>query len=179
MRMRIISDRGIKRREIMLVRFPLLTVCSGTSYLSPSQYGSRSLRSPGYPSNYPNKLDCTWIISTTPGNSVEITFSYFSTDSFDYLEIRDGRYSYNRQLAHYSGIRSTFSFTSSGTTLRIHFTSNGSGTRGGFSARYRRIVTVVPTTRPVLPYSEYLLLLLITSKVSWYHSFYTFYSLQS
>ena len=179
MRMRFFPARDISKRGLMLVRFPLLTVCSGTSYLSPSQNVSKSLRSPGYPSNYANYLDCTWIISTTQGSSVEITFSYFSTDIFDYLEIRDGSYSYSRQLARYSGTRSTFSFTSSGTTLRIRFTSNGSGTRGGFSARYRRVVTVVPTTRPVLPYSEYLLLLLITSKVSWYHSFYTFYSLQS
>ena len=147
----------VKPIRLTNVSFHLLTVCSGTSYLSPSQYVSRSLRSPGYPSNYPNNLDCTWIISTTPGSSVEIRFSYFSTDSFDYLEIRDGRYSYSRLLARYSGTRSTFRFTSSGTTLRIRFTSNGSGTKRGFFAQYRRIVTVVPTTEHfnILPYSEY------------------------
>ena len=133
--------------------FPCLTACSGTSYLYPAQY-SRSFRSPGYPSNYPNNLDCTWIISTTSGSRVEITFSSFSTERIhDYLEIRDGRSSYSRLLASYSGSRSTFSFTSSGTTLRISFKSDGSVTRGGFSARYRRIITtVIPTTKP---YSEY------------------------
>ena len=139
------------------MKFPLFTVCSGTSYLSPSQNVSSSLKSPGYPSNYPSYLDCTWIISTTPGSSVEITFSYFSTDFSDYLEIHDGPYSYSRRVARYSGSRSAFSFTSSGATLRIRFTSNGSGTGGGFSAWYRRVAA--------LPYSEYLLMYLITSKV--------------
>ena len=138
--------------------FPLFTVCSGTSYLAPSQNVSSSLRSPGYPSNYPNYLDCTWIISTTPKRRVEITFFNFSTDSFDYLEIRDGRFSYSRLLARYSGTRSTFNFTSSGPTLRLRFTSNGSGIRRGFFAWYRRVAG--------LPYSEYLKLFTITHKVS-------------
>ena len=140
------------------VNVPLLIVCSGTSSITLSQNVSRSLGSPSYPSNYPNNLDCTWIISTTPNSSVEITFTNFSTEqNFDYLEIRDGPFSYSRQIASYSGTHSTFSFTSSGTTLRIRFKTDGSVTRRGFSAWYRRVTA--------LPYSEYLQLFTIT-KVS-------------
>lgn len=54
------------------------------------------IESPNYPTNYPNNLDCEWIIEAPQGNKIFVAFSafnleYIKTDltacAFDYLRI--------------------------------------------------------------------------------------------
>lgn len=53
-----------------------------------------TIASPNYPQTYPNAVDCEWILKTSPGNRVYITFEQFSLDysegcNEDYFEIRE------------------------------------------------------------------------------------------
>jgi len=44
------------------------------------------LSSPNYPNNYDNNQNCTWSISTEPGNVIEIDFINFDIeDKYDVL----------------------------------------------------------------------------------------------
>ena len=144
------------------VRLFAFTACSGTSYLYASGVQDKILASPNYPSQYTNNLDCTWIISTSSGQQINISFSTLELESCcDFVEIRDGQYSSSRLLAKYSGSKSAFSFVSSGTKLRIRFTTDGSNTRQGFRASYgasAMLPTTAPTVWGTAPYysnSEY------------------------
>lgn len=97
-----------------------------------------SIASPNYPLSYPNNANCEWILSTSPGNRVYITFEKFDIDysencNEDYLEIRenDG----GKLLAVYCGQDIPFN-TTTGTKLYIKFYSNGKGTGQGFLLHY-------------------------------------------
>lgn len=47
--------------------------------------------SPNYPSNYPNRANCTWNIRAPQGRAIKIYFLYFSTESgYDYVQFIDG-----------------------------------------------------------------------------------------
>ena len=52
------------------------------------------LTSPSFPDNYPDNLDCVYIISQPVGTVILLIFSSMNIDAFgqrqDYLEIRDG-----------------------------------------------------------------------------------------
>lgn len=52
---------------------------------------SGAIESPNYPQPYPHNISCTWIIDTTEGNAVNISFATFDLESdsncrYDYLE---------------------------------------------------------------------------------------------
>lgn len=51
-----------------------------------------SLKSPGYPSSYPFKIDCVWEIETEPGSRVELTIKDIDIESavgcnYDFLRV--------------------------------------------------------------------------------------------
>ena len=53
-----------------------------------------SLSSPGYPSQYPHGVNCTWYISVAEGLIVRLTFSAFALESgsrcqYDYVAVYD------------------------------------------------------------------------------------------
>ena len=39
------------------------------------------IRSPGYPSNYANSLDCQWVINVDKGLGVQINFTFFDLEA--------------------------------------------------------------------------------------------------
>ncbi|XP_025082085.1 low-density lipoprotein receptor-related protein 4-like [Pomacea canaliculata] len=110
--------------------------CDGV-YTSPSG----SISSPLYPSQYPPYQNCTYIINTTQGHRITLTFVTFEigdgTDDceFDYLEIRDG----SSELSPSMGI-----FCNTSVPDRVRSTSNtmwirlqsGSQSGTGFNATY-------------------------------------------
>ncbi|XP_028390644.1 uncharacterized protein LOC114515560 [Dendronephthya gigantea] len=125
-----------------------MTVASpcGKSHL----YAPATLKSPHYPSYYPNSIDCKWIISGTNGSRILLTFSSFSLESdsrcsYDYLEVYDGDSSYASKLGRYCGSQLPRSLTSSGSHLFIAFHSDGSIRKEGFvlnfSNKFRRNAT--------------------------------------
>ena len=106
--------------------------------LSSSSGGT--LRSPSYPSNYPNNMMCTWKITAPSGSRLRLTFNYFGLESGtcstkDYLEVRDGSSSTSTRKGTYCGSYAP-SMTSSGRYHWIRFPSDSSVTYKGFEARY-------------------------------------------
>ena len=125
-------------------------MCSGTRTLYPYRGLRYTLQSPGYPSAYPNNLDCTWIISAPAGYYVRISFTTFRTEqTVDYVEIRNGQYSYSFLRGRYSGVKGPFSLTSTGSKLRIRFVTDLSATNQGFHASYEAVNTPYFTGYPV------------------------------
>ena len=51
------------------------------------------IESPNFPNPYPHSRNCSWLIDTTLGNTVNISFSHFEIEShsgcqFDYLQVK-------------------------------------------------------------------------------------------
>lgn len=66
--------------------------------------------SPGFPSNYPNNVECAWTIPIPPGSKIYLTFLEFDVEecgascSCDYVEVR--RSHSQRSCLHYPGATS-------------------------------------------------------------------------
>ncbi|XP_039746472.1 cubilin [Pararge aegeria] len=98
-----------------------------------------TIASPNYPLSYPNNANCEWILSTSPGNRVYITFErfdlYYSDGcNEDYLEVREKNGGGNL-LAVYCG-QDVPTNTTTGTKLYIKFHSNDRNTGQGFLLNY-------------------------------------------
>lgn len=55
---------------------------------------SGAITSPGHPSVYPHGANCTWYISVSPGNLIQLLFESFNLEyhtncNFDYVEVYD------------------------------------------------------------------------------------------
>lgn len=69
--------------------FSLSSGC-GDTLTSPSG----TITSPGHPSIYPHGANCTWYITVSPGNLVQLVFESFNLEyhtncNFDYVEVYD------------------------------------------------------------------------------------------
>ncbi|XP_067665910.1 cubilin-like [Haliotis asinina] len=103
-------------------------------------YTDQVLTSPGYPTNYPNNLDCAWIITTTYSH-IKITITNLDIESqancnYDYLRIIDGSSSISSTLATLCGTQ-TSTYFSSGSSAVVKFHSDGSTSGKGFRLTYR------------------------------------------
>ncbi|XP_025082123.1 low-density lipoprotein receptor-related protein 4-like [Pomacea canaliculata] len=111
--------------------------CDGV-YTSPSG----SISSPLYPSQYPPNEDCTYIISTTQGHRITLTFVTFDigdgTDDceLDYLEIRDGSSELSPSMGVFCNTRVPDRVRSTSNTMWIRFISDSSVSGTGFNATY-------------------------------------------
>ncbi|CAB3235739.1 unnamed protein product [Arctia plantaginis] len=68
---------------------PISNACGGTLTAE-----AGTITSPAYPSSYPINADCEWLLSTSPGNTISITFEQFNLEysegcNEDYVEIRE------------------------------------------------------------------------------------------
>ncbi|XP_036916668.1 cubilin [Sturnira hondurensis] len=102
-------------------------------------YGS--IKSPGYPGNYPPGRDCVWNVITNPGLLITFTFGTLSLEhdnncSKDYLEIRDGPLSQDPVLGKFCTTLSAPPLRSSGPFARVHFHSDNQVTGQGFYITY-------------------------------------------
>ncbi|XP_078494023.1 dorsal-ventral patterning tolloid-like protein 1 [Ciona intestinalis] len=94
---------------------------------------SQSITSPNYPNNYPNNADCTWTITASDENKIQLTVEILLSEKyFDFLTISSG----NTQLARLSGVQTNKVFTSIGNNLTVKFTSDQSITGYGFRATF-------------------------------------------
>nr|XP_039268068.1 cubilin-like [Styela clava] len=100
--------------------------------------------SPNYPQEYPVDTDCTWIISSSPGNRIELTFMDFSIEehencAFDYVQIREGSAN-GPSLARLCGSTLPANVSSiAGHILYVKFHSDVSTTAEGFQAYYQHL----------------------------------------
>uniref|UniRef100_A0A8C1I6Q0 Cubilin (intrinsic factor-cobalamin receptor) n=1 Tax=Cyprinus carpio TaxID=7962 RepID=A0A8C1I6Q0_CYPCA len=100
------------------------------------------ITSPNYPSNYPQNIDCVWIITVPNGEAVQLDFEddfYIEAHTgcmYDYIEIRDGPTSDAALMGRLCGNTRPSTQHSSGTTMYIRFRTDGSITHIGFKAKY-------------------------------------------
>lgn len=98
-----------------------------------------TIASPNYPMSYPMNANCEWILSTSPGNRVYITFESFNlyySDGCneDYLEVREDNGG-GKLLGVYCG-QDIPTNTTTGSKLFIKFHSSNRHTGQGFLLHY-------------------------------------------
>jgi len=96
--------------------------------------------SPNYPGNYYPSLACEWFVENLRGNRIFVTFFGIQTqDLKDFVTVRDGFDADSPVLNQYSGTLAEFNVTTSGSKLRITFTSDDAVEDIGFSLTWKAI----------------------------------------
>uniref|UniRef100_A0A3B4G5H6 CUB and sushi domain-containing protein 3-like n=1 Tax=Pundamilia nyererei TaxID=303518 RepID=A0A3B4G5H6_9CICH len=96
--------------------------------------GSGVVTSPGYPGNYGNQADCTWILLAEPGDTISVIFTDFQTEEkYDYLEVEGSE----PPTIWLSGTNVPSPIVSNKNWLRLHFVTDGNHRYRGFSAHYQ------------------------------------------
>ncbi|MFA4851669.1 MAG: CUB domain-containing protein, partial [Bacteroidales bacterium] len=114
--------------------------CTGTKTLT-SLVGS--FEDGSGPSNYQNNSDCGWLIAPACVVHINLFFDDFSTEAVnDVMTIYDGSNASAPVLATVSGTNFPSSVSSTGPTMFIKFTTNGSNTSSGWQVSY---TTTFPT----------------------------------
>ncbi|XP_028415701.1 matrilin-2-like [Dendronephthya gigantea] len=104
-------------------------------------YPPGKLTSPLYPHPYPNRIDCSWTISSTNGRNILLEFTSFLLESgsscgYDYLEIYDGNSTSAKRLGRFCGQQLPRNLVSSGPKLFTVFHTDGSVAYPGFVLNY-------------------------------------------
>ncbi|KAM4689065.1 cubilin [Discoglossus pictus] len=150
MTIQFISDNSINKKGFLLEwaaidesTAPLPTIAPGAcgGILTTGEIPSFFF-SPGWPNNYASRLDCTWVIrasgSTVELNILAVDIETYSSCNYDKLVIRDGDNNNSPELATVCGREVPGPIRSSGDTMFIRFTSDSSGSGGGFNASYHK-----------------------------------------
>ena len=108
---------------------------------------STVVKSPGWPRGYSNNLRCEWEVSSQPGTRVELRIISLSLESsyrgclYDKVTVYDGMYgtlNWNK-TGDYCNRNHRYTLYSSGTYMKIVFTSDGSVSRGGIYLSLRSV----------------------------------------
>ncbi|MBN3309505.1 CSMD1 protein, partial [Amia calva] len=84
-----------------------------------------TIYSPGYPNEYPNSQDCTWLITVPHGHGIYINFTLLQTEPVtDYIAVWDGPEQSYPQLGVFSGNTALESAYSSFNQVLIKFHSD-------------------------------------------------------
>ncbi|XP_043916396.1 CUB and sushi domain-containing protein 1-like [Protopterus annectens] len=90
-----------------------------------------TIYSPGFPDEYPNFKDCTWLITVPQGHGVYINFTLLQTEQVnDYIAVWDGTDQHSTQLGVFSGNTALETAYSSSNQVLLKFHSDFSN--GGF-----------------------------------------------
>ncbi|XP_036131390.1 cubilin [Molossus molossus] len=144
------SDASISGKGFLLEWFarnaaagPLPTIATGAcgGFLRTGE-APVFLFSPGWPENYGNHADCTWLLqapdSTVELNILSLDIESHGTCNYDKLVIRDGDNNMAQQLAILCGREIPGPIRSTGEYMWIRFTSDFSVTRAGFNASFHK-----------------------------------------
>lgn len=92
-------------------------------------------------SNYSNNTDCSWLIQPQNASSIVLHFNSFATETMnDIVSVYDGSDASYKSLGTYSGNTLPPYFVSSGGSMFVKFTTNGSITAAGWDATYNASV---------------------------------------
>lgn len=123
----------------MLCSWDVMSQCSGTVY-DPGGSGA----------NYPNNANNTVTYTATTSNSMKLTFTSFNTEvNYDKLQIYDGPNTSSTLIATVSGNLTSAlpgPYTSTGQTITLKFTSDGSVTAAGYSINLSCVASCNNTT---------------------------------
>ncbi|XP_076766726.1 cubilin [Xylocopa sonorina] len=116
----------------------LNSACGGTYNSSEG-----TIASPGYPNSYPLNSECVWILNTSPGSKIQLTFAEFELQQsencdLDYLEVREDNGAGNL-LGTFCG--TTFERVETFKNLWIKFKSDGVDVGKGFKASFEIATT--------------------------------------
>ncbi|KAI9558632.1 hypothetical protein GHT06_015420 [Daphnia sinensis] len=100
-----------------------------------------TIKSPSYPTFYPNSVDCRWSIKVEPGSKVRLLFALFETQAdADYLYVYDGPTLRSTLLLAESGLLPTpFVVNSSTNEVLVRFVSDEDTSSPGFLAVYSSV----------------------------------------
>ena len=108
--------------------------CSGTKNLTST---SGSFEDGSGPSNYQSNSNCSWLIAPTIAGHINLSFDYFNTEaSNDVVTVYDGSNTSAPVLGTFSCDTIPPSLSSTGATMYVTFTSNGSVNLSGWQASY-------------------------------------------
>ena len=118
--------------------------------------------SPGFPNNYPDRMDCLWTITAPDYKYLLLNFTELQLETggcSDRVEVRDGRYSWNKQLESYcaSQYRPQV-LVPSGRWARVKFSSDTAKNARGFllfirfTDNYYETTAAPYTVWPTTPY---------------------------
>ena len=99
------------------------------------------IRSPNYPQNYGNNLDCQWVLKAPVGKKFKLHFDTFKTERcHDGISIYDGDtvqwWSSHELRANLCGSSVPQDVTSTGNTILIRFSSDETVSDNGFKITY-------------------------------------------
>ncbi|XP_053268342.1 cubilin [Pleuronectes platessa] len=102
------------------------------------------ISSPNYPQNYPQNIDCIWVITVPNGEAVQIDFEdefYIEPTAqcmYDYLEVRDGSIINADLISRLCGNTRPSTQHSTGSSMLLRFRTDTSVTHNGFKAKYSK-----------------------------------------
>lgn len=108
--------------------------------------------SPNYPESYPYNIQCEWTISTAPGNTIELKFVDFHLENsgacgFDFVDIRDGSSLRSPRIGKFCSSIIIGPINSTGNSLFLRLTSDGSVSEKGFNASWREVSSTTPSVQ--------------------------------
>jgi len=117
------------------------SVCTGGDCQSSKETGT--IKSPNYPSNYPNSKDQTYALKVATGSRIELSFTDFVIEpedhcSYDYVQVLD---SDGKQLIKKCGSTKPNNVVSTSNTMTVKFHSDNYITAKGFSATWKKVAT--------------------------------------
>ena len=104
-----------------------------------------SFTSPSYPYSYPHFLDCTWIITVTPGHYVYLYFENFHLEGsryscpYDYVQVYDEVDQWNPIIPKYCDYHDSWCVYSNTSVLHVRFITDVSVSYSGFIAHYEEV----------------------------------------
>ncbi|KAI0233511.1 Cubilin [Lamellibrachia satsuma] len=99
------------------------------------------IESPSFMKSYPGAQDCVWVVETTTGNALNVSFSHFSLEAsdncdYDYLELRDGMNATSPLIGKYCDSELPMPVTTNSSAIYVHFVSDDSVASYGFRLEY-------------------------------------------
>ncbi|KAK9890452.1 hypothetical protein WA026_010538 [Henosepilachna vigintioctopunctata] len=98
-----------------------------------------SITSPNYPQQYPNDIECEWLIEAPIGHSIIINFTFVDVEKddtcvYDSIKVFNGPDSTYPMLGHLCHIDKPVQYSGNGHLMKVHFMSDASFSGKGFVA---------------------------------------------
>jgi len=113
---------------------------------------NNTLKSPGYPDDYPSGMDCSYTVPIPPNMTMNITFIHFELEPhrsclYDYLRIENDK----KQIGDtYCGQKTGKNVFVTGVQVSITFHSDSIGVKSGFDLHFTAVPHVPPKIDPVV-----------------------------
>uniref|UniRef100_A0A8C8BEW9 Cubilin n=1 Tax=Otus sunia TaxID=257818 RepID=A0A8C8BEW9_9STRI len=134
-----ISNNNINARGFRATYAASSSSCGGTFHMDRGAFNS-----PGYPEPYPLNTECVWMILSSPGNRLQLSFIAFQVEDSsgctkDYLEIREGNDTGTLAGRFCGNSLPSNNMSTVGHVLWVKFVSDSSGTDVGFRATFSHL----------------------------------------